>query len=55
MNFESKAYKGIYNFKGDEKKVVVLGGAHHKVAYLPPPSPFLVKLPLFVGSKNKKW
>ena len=30
------------------KKVVLLGGAHHKVAH-PPPSPVVVKVPLFLG------
>ena len=31
------------------KKVVLLGGAHNKVAYPPPPPRVVVKVPLFCG------
>ena len=40
--------KHILNKGRRQKKVVLLGGAHHKVAY--PPTPLVVvKVPLFVG------
>ena len=34
---------------GVKKKLVVLGGDHHEVAFPPSPHPVVVKLPLFCG------
>ena len=47
--FKDLQRKGCLNLRGGVKKEVLLGGAHHKVAY-PPPSPQLwSKYHFFVG------